>query len=69
MNYQDKWNLIRDILLCVVAVILTIHEAVFHTGPVRVEFLTIYAGMMGIPFVLKADQRRRSKNNGDGEDN
>lgn len=49
-------------MLCTVAMLLTMNEALFHHGPARVELLTLYAGMMGVPFVLKADARRRERN-------
>lgn len=45
----------------VVGLLLTVNEAVFRTGPERPSLLVLFAAMMGLPFVLRADEMRRGK--------
>lgn len=47
----------RDTVLFLTGLSLTIYEAVFHDGPERWGLLVLYAGMMGLPLVLRGDER------------
>lgn len=48
--------------------LLVIHEAVLRSGPERPTLLLLYAGMMGLPTVIWADQLRRRTGMGEEED-
>lgn len=50
----------RDAALFLTGLGLIVHEAVFRTGPERPTFLLLYAGMVGLPAFLRADERRSS---------
>lgn len=47
----------RDTVLFLAGLSLTIYEAVVHPGPERWGLLVLYAGMMGLPLVLRGDER------------
>lgn len=49
----------RDLVLFAAGLGLTINEAVLRQGPERPTLLALYAGMMGLPAILKADAFRR----------
>lgn len=57
----------RDTILFVTGLCLTIFEAVFRAGD-RPTLLLLYAGMMGLPFVLRADEVRRGNKPGGDND-
>lgn len=52
------WPLLRDIAIVLTALLLIVWEAVFRNGPERPTFLLLYTGMLGLPAVIRADQRR-----------
>lgn len=59
-NKVHWWTKItRDLILFVVGLALTINEAFFYDGPERTNLLILYAGMMGLPFVLRYEELRR----------
>lgn len=47
-------------ILFLVGLGLLIYEAVMHVGEPRWPLLVVYAGMMGMPLALKADDLRRA---------
>lgn len=48
----------RDPLLFLTGLGLTIFEAVMRDGAERPSLLILYAGMMGLPAFLRADEKR-----------
>lgn len=50
----------RDLILFAVGLGLTVNEAIFHGGPERPSLLVLYAGMMGLPAVMRFDELRRN---------
>lgn len=48
----------RDGLLFLTGLALIVNEAVIRDGPERPTLLLLYAGMVGLPAVLRADDRR-----------
>jgi hypothetical protein len=55
---QVSFRQVRDPLLFLTGLGLTVHEAVFYSGPERVGLMFLFAGMMGLPAFLRADERR-----------
>lgn len=56
------WNKVtRDLVLFSFGLGLTVNEALFHVGPERPSLLILFAGMMGVPAMLKYDELRRGK--------
>jgi hypothetical protein len=53
-------SITRDLVLFTVGLLLLIFEAVVRGGDPRESLLVIYAGMMGLPAILRADELRRS---------
>lgn len=51
----------RDGMLFLVGLGLIIHEAVLRTGPERPTLLLLYAGMVGLPAFLRADEKRQGE--------
>jgi hypothetical protein len=51
------WPRIRDITLFVGGLAGVIHETVFQQGVERPTLLLLFAAMMGLPAVLRADER------------
>ncbi len=47
----------RDTVLFLAGLSLTIFEATARSGPERWGLLVLYAGMMGLPLVLRGDER------------
>lgn len=56
MNFS-AW---RDVVLFLSGLGLTINEALIREGQERPSLIMLYAGMMGLPAVLRADERRRT---------
>jgi hypothetical protein len=52
------WPLIRDIAIVLTALGLIVYEAVFREGPERQSFLLLYTGMLGLPLVIRRDDRQ-----------
>ena len=54
---RHRWTLrlTRDGVLFAAGLGLTIHEAVLRDGPERPSFLVLYAGMMGLPAILRRE--------------
>ena len=52
------WPLLRDVTIVLTALVLIVHEAVFHEGPERTGLLLLFTGMLGLPAFLRADARR-----------
>jgi hypothetical protein len=48
----------RDAALFLTGLGLIVYEAVVRTGPERPTLLLLYAGMVGLPAFLRADERR-----------
>ena len=40
---------------------LIVHEAVIRSGPERIQLLLLYAGMIGLPAFMRADEKRSPK--------
>lgn len=55
----------RDLVLFVAGLGLLFNEAIIRQGDPRESLLLIYAGMLGLPAILRADEMRR-KINGNG---
>lgn len=58
-----RWPFIRDVILFSAGILGVLHETVF-TALERPTLLLLFAGMMGLPAFLRADEKRR---NGNGE--
>jgi uncharacterized membrane protein YobD (UPF0266 family) len=56
MTYRE----VRDAIIFLVAIALIIYEAILHEGPERWGLLTLYATMLGLPIVLRHDERNGS---------
>lgn len=52
------WPLIRDIAIVATALMLIVFEAVFRDGPERTGLLFLYTGMLGLPLVIRRDDRQ-----------
>ena len=48
----------RDTTLFLAGLGLIVHEAVLRSGPERPSLLVLYAGMIGLPALLRADEKR-----------
>jgi hypothetical protein len=48
----------RDTILFLTGIGLIVYEAVIRTGPERPTLLILYGGMVGLPAVLRSDERR-----------
>ena len=57
----------RDATLFLTGLGLIIHEAVGRTGPERWGLLMLYAGMVGLPVFIRADERRSNQPGSDSE--
>lgn len=55
---MGKWPTIRDVTLFIGGLLGVLHETVF-TSAERPSLLILYAGMMGLPAFLRADEIRR----------
>lgn len=51
----------RDALLFLTGLSLIVYEAVIRSGPERPTLLLLYAGMVGLPAFLRADERERQQ--------
>lgn len=60
MQYLPRIS--RDTILFATGLGLTVHEAVIRDGPERPTLLVLFAAMMGLPFILRADEMIRRKN-------
>lgn len=68
-DHKPWWKRItRDLLMFSTGLLLVIHEAVLRSGPERPTLLLLYAGMMGLPTVIWADQLRRRTGMGEEEE-
>lgn len=55
----------RDLVLFTVGVLLIINEAVVRSEPPRESLVVLYAGMVGLPAILRSDWLRRRNGNSD----
>lgn len=57
---RTRWwsKITRDVVLLAAGLGLTINEAL-RAGPERPSLLVLYAGMMGLPAVMRFDELRR----------
>ena len=58
MKFNGSASGWRNGTLFVVGLLLIIHEAIIREGPERPALLILYAGMVGLPAFLKADEKR-----------
>lgn len=60
MNTRTRWwsKITRDIVLFAAGLALTVNEAL-RAGPERPSLLVLFAGMMGLPAVMRFDEQRR----------
>lgn len=56
-----SWRGVRDVLLVVAGIALTANEAIFYQGPERWGLYMLYAGMMGLPVMLRSDDHRAGR--------
>lgn len=49
----------RDLVLFIAGLLLTVNEAVLRDGSERPTLLILFAGMMGLPVVIRADEARQ----------
>lgn len=56
--WMTEWPTIRDIALFVGGLMGVLHETVVTSGE-RPSLLLLFAAMMGLPAVLRADERRK----------
>lgn len=61
------WALVRDALLLLGGMGGVYHETVFNDGQ-RPALLAVYVSMMGLTALLRLDERRWTRGNGNGED-
>lgn len=54
----------RDLVLFTVGVMLIINESVLRKEPPRESLVVLFAGMVGLPAILRADWLRRRNGNG-----
>jgi hypothetical protein len=58
----NKWQLwdkrIRDLIIWIIGVVALVNELFIKVKP-EIPTLTFLAGILGLPFVLKADEIRR----------
>jgi hypothetical protein len=47
----------RDVTLFLTGLGLIVNEAVLRDGPERPTLLVLYAGMVGLPFTLRRDEK------------
>jgi hypothetical protein len=60
-----RWQDLRDPLIVLTGLALSIHEAVF-TKVIRPELLILFAGMIGAPvFARKDEKRNKEKDSGE----
>lgn len=57
-NAERAWPLVRDVAIVVTGLALIIYEAVFREGPERHGLLLLYTGMLGLPLVIRRDDRQ-----------
>lgn len=57
----------RDTVLFLTGIGLIINEAVLRTGPERYGLLVLYSGMVGLPALLRVDERRADRRDPDPE--
>jgi hypothetical protein len=50
----------RDTVLFLTGISLIIYEAVIRSGPERPSLLILYGGMVGLPAILRVDEKRSS---------
>jgi hypothetical protein len=50
----------RDTVLFLTGIGLIINEAVLRSGPERPSLLILYGGMVGLPAILRVDEKRSS---------
>lgn len=50
----------RDLILFIVGLGLIINEAAIRSGDPRESLILLFAGMVGLPAVLRADELRRT---------
>lgn len=64
---RRRWwrGVTRDTVLFTTGLALIVNEAVLRSGPERPTLLVLYAGMVGLPAVLRADDRRRTTGSAD----
>lgn len=62
-SFIEPWlrKITRDLVLFVVGLCLTINEAVIRQGPERPAILTLFASMMGLPIIIRAQEKRNSE--------
>lgn len=51
----------RDTVLFLTGIALIINEAVIRSGPERYGLLVLYSGMVGLPALLRVDEKRAGK--------
>ena len=63
IEQEQRWwsKITRDLVLLVAGLVLLIFEAVIRSQPPRESLLVLYAGMMGLPAVLRYDENRRKR--------
>lgn len=57
----------RDTVLFLTGIGLIIYEAVLRTGPERYGLLVLYSGMVGLPALLRMDEKRADTPGPDSE--
>lgn len=62
---KPRWQDVRDPLIVLTGLALSIHEAVF-TKVIRPELLILFAGMIGAPVFTRKDEKRNEAK-GSGE--
>ena len=61
---RGRWwqRLTRDTVILTVGLGLIVYEAAFRTGQERPFLIGLYASMIGLPAILRADEARQKRN-------
>ncbi len=57
---MKRLRITRDGIMFTAGLGLTINEAIIRVGSERPTLLIMFAAMMGLPFILRADEIRRN---------
>lgn len=61
---KDRWwrKLTRDLALFWFGIVIISHEVFVYDGDERTQILILAGGLVGSPFIIRAEEARRKKN-------